>query len=208
MPKAIIFDIDGTLVDSNYHHTLAWFRAFRDFGITVPSWRLHRAIGMGGDMYVGHVAGDEVEQQHGDQLRDAWTRFFDLLINEIQPLPGAREGVIAAKRAGYQVALASSGQAAHIEHFLGLLDVDDHIDVVITNDDVERSKPHTDLLDVAMDRLGTRDAVMIGDSVWDMEAAQRAGVPSYGTLAGGFGEAELLDAGAQRVVERLDQLNW
>lgn len=208
MPKAIIFDIDGTLVDSNYHHTLAWFRAFRDFGITVPGWRLHRAIGMGGDMYVGHVAGDEVEQQHGDQLRDAWTRFFDLLINEIQPLPGAREGVIAAKRAGYQVALASSGQAAHIEHFLGLLDVDDHIDVVITNDDVERSKPHTDLLDVAMDRLGTRDAVMIGDSVWDVEAAQRAGVPSYGTLAGGFGEAELLDAGAQRVVERLDQLNW
>ena len=89
MADTAIFDVDGTLVDTNYQHALAWFRAFRRYGITLPMWRIHRGIGMGGDMFVPEVAGREVEQAHGDDLRKAWVEEFDQLIGEIQPFEGA-----------------------------------------------------------------------------------------------------------------------
>lgn len=204
--NAYIFDVDGTLIDSNYHHALAWFRAFRDYDMTVPLWRLHRTIGMGGDLFVAHVTDEHVESEYGDRLRDAWTRHFDLLIGEVQPFEDAADVIRQVKRAGATVALASSGAAKHVTQFLALLDVDDCIDVMVTSDDVERSKPYADLVEVALERVGQRDAVMVGDSVWDCKAATGAGVEVVGTLGGGFGAQELLDEGATFVVHRLSEL--
>jgi beta-phosphoglucomutase-like phosphatase (HAD superfamily) len=122
MAYTAIFDVDGTLVDTNYQHALAWFRAFRRYGITLPMWRIHRGIGMGGDMFVPEVAGREVEQAHGDDLRKAWVEEFDQLIGEIQPFEGAHELLAEVKERGFRLVLASSGKTQHVEAFLDLID--------------------------------------------------------------------------------------
>lgn len=205
MTRAYIFDIDGTLVDSNYQHALAWFRAFRQHDITVPLWRLHRAIGMGGELLVAHVTDEDTERQYGDRLREEQTRQFDRLIEEVQPFAEAAE-VLRALAQRHKVALASSGQQRHIDACLAKLGVRDVVDVVVTSDDVARGKPDADLLEVAMDKVGTQDAVMVGDSVWDGEAAGRAGIPMVATLAGGTSEQELREHGARRVVRDLREI--
>src|SRR5882724_8670731 len=115
-----VVDVDGTLVDSNYQHALAWFRAFRHYDITLPVWRLHRAIGMGGDQLVAAVAGDEVEERLGDQLRARWSTEFDPMLDEVQPLIGARELLVELRGYGLTVVLASSGKPEHVDHYLDL----------------------------------------------------------------------------------------
>jgi phosphoglycolate phosphatase-like HAD superfamily hydrolase len=147
----VVLDVDGTLIDSNYHHTLAWARAFEHVGVTVSLWRIHRAIGMGGDKLVTAVAGDEVEREHGDDVRDRWEREYDAIIGETLLLPGAKE-----------------------------------------------------LVEEALSRMGGGTACVIGDSVWDVKAAKRAGVPAYGVLSGGTSRAE--DAGAVAVYEDAREL--
>ena len=122
MADTAIFDVDGTLVDTNYQHALAWFRAFRRYGITRPMWRIHRGIGMGGDMFVPEVGGREVEEAHGDELREAWVEEFDQLIGEIQPFEGAHELLAEVKERGFRLVLASSGKTKHVETFLDLID--------------------------------------------------------------------------------------
>lgn len=204
MSNTLVLDVDGTLVDTNYHHTVAWLRAFRGLGITVPGWRVHRAIGMGGDKLVAAVAGDAVERSHGDALREAWERCFDEMISEIQPFEGAHRLVRAGVEAGFSVVLASSGKRKHVEHYLGLLDPGDI--AWTSSDDVEDSKPEPDLVQVALKLVGASRAVVIGDSVWDCEAAGRAGLPVVGVLTGGFGEAELVERGASAVYPDLDRL--
>jgi HAD superfamily hydrolase (TIGR01549 family) len=204
MSNTVVLDVDGTLVDTNYHHTVAWLRAFREAGVTVPGWRVHRAIGMGGDKLVGAVAGDDVEREHGDEVRDRWERHFDSMLDEIQPLEGAHRLVRAATDLGLAVVLASSGKRKHVEHYLKLLDPGDV--AWTTSDDVDDSKPAPDLIEVALREVKGERAVVVGDSVWDCEAAARVGLPSIGLLTGGFGEDELVDRGASAVYADLDTL--
>jgi HAD superfamily hydrolase (TIGR01549 family) len=205
MTNTLVLDVDGTLVDTNYHHAVAWFRAFRRFDITVPTWRLHRAIGMGGDKLVAAVAGEHVEREHGDEIRTAWEAAFEPMLAEIRPLEGAHRLVAAALEQEFTVVLASSGKRHHVDHYVKLLDASG---VTSTSaDDVEASKPAPDLIEVALRRVdGGGRAVVIGDSVWDCEAAQRAGLPAVCLRTGGFGEAELREAGASAVYEELDEL--
>jgi HAD superfamily hydrolase (TIGR01549 family) len=205
MTNTLVLDVDGTLVDTNYHHAVAWFRAFRRFDITVPTWRLHRAIGMGGDKLVAAVAGEHVEREHGDDLRKAWEVAFEPMLAEVRPLEGAHRLVSSALEQDFTVVLASSGKRHHVDHYLKLIDASGITST--SSDDVSDSKPAPDLIEVALRRVDNSGrAVVIGDSVWDCEAAARAGLPSVCLRTGGFGEAELRDAGASAVYEELDEL--
>lgn len=197
----VVLDVDGTLLDSNYHHTVAWARAFRRAGISVPLWRIHRAIGMGGDKLVAAVAGDEAEREHGDEIRDWWEQAYDEIIDETVLLPGAQELLAALRGRDVDVALASSSIPKHAKHAFELLDADDLADTATTSEDAEESKPDPELVEKALSRLGGGSACVIGDSVWDVEAAKRADVPAYGVLTGGTSRAELVKAGAVAVYE-------
>jgi HAD superfamily hydrolase (TIGR01549 family) len=203
---AAILDIDGTLVDSNYFHTVAWYRAMRGHGHTLPMWRIHRAIGMGGDQLVRALLGDEVEERSGDDIRAAEGDAYFELIDEVAPLEGARELIVDLKRAGHRVVLASSAKPAEVEHYLDLLDARELADAWTTSGDVERTKPAPDLVQTAIERIGGGPAVMVGDSVWDCEAAGNAGVDTIAVLTGGFSDAELLRAGATIVFGSIAQL--
>ena len=206
MLDTVILDIDGTLVDSNYHHVIAWDRAFCRLEVAVPLWRVHRAIGMGGDRLVAHVAGEAIEREHGDELRKFWQEEFDRLIDEVRAVPGARELMTDVKERGLSLVLASSGKQKHVDAYIELLDARSVADAWTTSDDVEGSKPAPDLLQVAIDRVGGNSAVTIGDSVWDCRAAKEAGVPAIGVLTGGFSRQELLEAGAARTFTSLREL--
>ncbi len=195
----VVLDVDGTLVDTNYHHTVCWARAFESVGVTVPLWRIHRAIGMGGDKLVGTVAGADVEQEHGDDVRDRWEKEYDAVIEETRLLPGAKDLLAGLREREVGVALASSSIPKHAEHAFELLDAGDLADTATTSEDAEESKPDPELVQVALSRLGADAACVVGDSVWDVEAAKRAGVPAYGVLTGGTSRAELEEAGAVAV---------
>jgi len=198
-PRIVVLDVDGTLVDTNYQHALAWYRAFRSLGETFPIWRIHRLIGMGGDQLVAALGGDDVEARIGDEARKRWVEEADPLMAEVSLLPGARELIVALKERGHRVVLASSGKPHHVDHALDLLDARDIADGWTTSEDVEETKPAPDLLQVALEKIGEPvDAlsVVIGDSVYDVEAAKNAGMPALVVRAGGFGDDELRDAGA------------
>jgi HAD superfamily hydrolase (TIGR01509 family) len=205
--QTAILDVDGTLVDTNYHHAIAWFRAFRRNDVTVPVWRVHRHIGMGGDQLVAAVAGDEVEERLGDAIREAEGELYRELIDEVQPMEGSRELIQDLKAAGNVVVLASSAKEWEVEHYIELLDAAEIVDGWTTSADVERTKPKPDLIKAALEKAG-RDgqATLIGDTVWDVEAAGRAGVETLAVLTGGFSEAELRDAGAKDVFTSVKEL--
>ena len=203
-PRIAVLDVDGTLVDTNYQHALAWYRALRSLGETYPIRRIHRLIGMGGDRLPAALGGDDVEARIGDQARERWTEEFDRVIDEVAPLPGARDLVQALRERGHRVVLASSGKAKHVDHSLDLLDLRDLAEAWTTSDDVESSKPAPDLLEVALEKLGEpadAPSVMVGDSVFDVEAAKKAGMPALVVRSGGFGDDELRGAGALDVFD-------
>src|SRR5581483_3079651 len=202
LARAALLDLDGTLVDANYQHALAWYRAFRRHDIVIPMWRLHRHIGMGGDQLVTAVAGEEVEQRLGDELRAAEKEEFAPLRDECAVLEGARELVEELDRRGLEVVLASSSNEDDLSHFLDEIGVGDLVDYT-TADDVERSKPHPDVVHAALEKAGTTDAVMVGDSRWDIEAAANAGLETVCVITGGWSEQELRDCGATAVFESL-----
>ncbi len=206
MADTAIVDVDGTLVDTNYQHALAWYRAFRRFDLTVPLWRIHRSIGMGGDQLVTAVAGEQVEREHGDALRDGWVEEYRPMLGEVQPFADARRLLTGVRDRGFTVVLASSGRQDQVEHYLDLLDGRAVAAAWTTSDDVERTKPEPDLLHAAMDKVPGRSAVMIGDSTWDCVAAAKAGIPSYAVRTGGFSVEELREAGAKEVFESLGDL--
>lgn len=203
MADTAIFDIDGTLVDSNYQHALAWFRAFRRYRITRPMWRIHRGIGMGGDLFVPQVGGPEVEQRHGDDLREAWKEEFDQLVDEIQPFDGARELLVEVKRRGFRLVLASSGKTAHVEAFLNLIDGKSLADAWTTSDDVQKSKPEPDIVAAALAKVEGASGVMVGDSTFDAQAAGKLNIPTIGVRTGGFSVGELHEAGVLQVFDSL-----
>jgi HAD superfamily hydrolase (TIGR01509 family) len=206
--SSAILDIDGTLVDTNYHHAVAWYRAFRQHGFTLPLWRIHRHIGMGGDQLVAALAGDGFEREQGDAVRASETVLYKELIGEVQPLAGARAVIEDLKSSGHRVVLASSAKPDELEHYLTLLDARTLVDGWTDAGDVENTKPEPDLVLAALEKAGgePEDALMIGDSIWDCRAAERAGVRSVGVLTGGFSEAELLEAGAAKVFDSVETL--
>ena len=205
----VVLDIDGTLIDSNYHHALAWARAFVACGRHVPVWRIHRAIGMGGDRLVPHLIGEDGERELGDQVRAAWEFEVERLIAETTLLPGARDLLGRLRGTAVNVVLASSGKPEHVQRALELLgekDTDDPaIDHVASSED-SATKPAPDLIEKALAKVDGSHAIVIGDSVWDAEAARRAGVRMVAVRTGGFGDDELRGAGAQLVVEGLAEV--
>jgi HAD superfamily hydrolase (TIGR01509 family) len=204
-----ILDIDGTLIDTNYQHAIAWYRAFREHGIVLPIWRIHRHIGMGGDQLVTALTDERTEDELGDELRDSETKRYFELIDEVEPMEGARDLIEQLKRRGHTVVLASSAKADEVDHYLDLLDARELADGWTTSADVESTKPEPDLVSSALERAGgsPEDAVMVGDTPWDVEAARRAGVPTITVMTGGFAEAELRDAGAVAVFESVSELS-
>jgi HAD superfamily hydrolase (TIGR01509 family) len=206
MPPAAILDVDGTLVDTNYHHTLAWFRAFRQSEIVLPIWRIHRHIGMGGDHLVKALCGERAEEEKGDEIRAAEKVLYSELIGEVELLEGARELIEDLKERGHAVVLASSAKQEEVDHYLDLLDARELADSWTTSADVEATKPEPDLVHAAVEKSGNAEAVMVGDSTWDCEAAKRAGLQTVSVLTGGFSEAELREAGAVAVFHSIDDL--
>ncbi len=205
-PPAAILDVDGTLVDNNYQHAIAWHRALRRVDILIPVWKVHRAVGIGGDKIVAELAGEDAEAKHGDEAREHESEIFDSMIDEVEGVEGATEFVRELKDRGAKVVLASSGSADDIERFINQLELKDVVDAWTTSDDVDASKPEPDLVHVALDKVGGGPAVMVGDTNWDVAAAKAAGLETIGVLSGGFPEAVLREAGAVAVYESVDEL--
>jgi HAD superfamily hydrolase (TIGR01509 family) len=203
-----VLDIDGTLVDTNYHHAVAWYRAFREHGIVLPVWRIHRHIGMGGDQVVAALTDDRTEQEHGDDIRDTETKRYFELIDEVETMDGSRELIERLKERGHTVVLASSAKEDEVDHYLDLLDARDLADAWTTSADVEATKPAPDLVAAALDRAegSSNDAVMVGDTPWDVKAAGGADVQTLAVLTGGFSADELREAGALDVFESVREL--
>ncbi len=211
-PGAVLLDIDGTLADSNYVHTFAWARAFREVGHRVEAWRIHRCIGMGGELLLAELLGDRVEEL-GEAAKDRHTEYYAQAAAEVHRFPKVPELVAALKERGAQVVLATSAAPEELEILERVLEVSDVVDAITSAQDVEEAKPDPDLVQKALDAVAvTADrAVFVGDTVWDVEAAARADVPCIGVLTGGIGAGELTDAGAvavySSVAEILDQLD-
>ena len=206
MLPAAILDVDGTLVDTNYQHAVAWYRAFRRNGIVLPIWRIHRSIGMGGDQLVASLTSEEVDEEKGDDLRDAEKELYAELIDEVEPLEGAKELIAELKERGHSVVLASSAKEEEVEHYIDLLEARELADDWTMSDDVEATKPEPDLIQAAVDKAGVDEAVMFGDSTFDCEAAKRAGLETVAVLTGGFSEEELREAGAAVVFDSVPAL--
>jgi HAD superfamily hydrolase (TIGR01549 family) len=206
IPHVLLFDVDGTLVDTNYHHALAWYRAFRSLDKIVPVWRIHRKMGMGGDHLVADLLGDDVEEELGDDIRAAEKVLYRNLIEEVEPMEGAKELIEGLKKADHKIILASSGKPFEIDHYLDLLGIRDLVDGWTGSADVSRTKPDPDLVLAAIDKGGEKEALMIGDSPFDCIASARAGIETVAVLTGGFSPEELKEAGAKEAFETLPEL--
>jgi HAD superfamily hydrolase (TIGR01509 family) len=206
--SVVILDIDGTLVDTNYQHALAWYRAFRDHGIVLPIWRIHRHIGMGGDQLVQRLTDADVEHRLGDQIRSRESEHYGEMIGEVEAFEDARELLEDLRWRGHTVILASSAKPREVEHYIDLLGAYQLADGWTSAGDVQATKPHPDLVNAALERAKepAEEAVMIGDSPWDVQAADRAGVQTVTVTTGGFSEEELYRAGAVAVYESLPAL--
>ena len=203
VPIAAILDVDGTLVDSNYHHAIAWYRAFRRFRVVLPLWRIHRHIGIGSDRIVASLVSDDVEDEHGDEIRELQGDLYMQTIDEIAPLEGAYELLVDLRERGHAIVLASSGKDEEIEHYLDLLEARALISDWTTSAEVANTKPDPDVVAAALAKAGKDGGVMVGDSTWDCAAAARAGIECLGVLTGGFSAPELTEAGASSTYESL-----
>lgn len=189
----VIFDVDGTLLDTNYLHVAAWWAAFRERGHDIRCADVHRALGMGSSDLVERALG------HPDRsVIEAHSRYFAPYLGRIRPLPGAADLLRATARLGLNVVLATSAKDDEVDLMLDALGARDAIGTVVSSGDVAKAKPEPDMIDRALRESGTDPgrAVMVGDAVWDMIAARRAGIPGIGLLCGGIAEAELGAAGA------------
>ncbi len=209
---AVLFDVDGTLVDSNYLHVYAWQQAFDAEGIQVAAWRIHRGIGMDGSKLVGTLSGDAPPDVQ-ERLSDAHSRYYREVAALLAPLPGARALLRRVADLGLQVVLASSAPDDELDILRKVLACNDVISATTSSHDVDTAKPEPGILQVALDRAGVtaEQAVFVGDAVWDAQAAARTGLPCIGMLSGGISGAELQAAGAsvvfaepQELLEHLD----
>ena len=203
MPRGVLFDVDGTLVDTNYLHVVAWWHAFRSQGHTVAMTDLHRTVGQGSERFVSSILGradEKVTAAHSD--------FYGPFKHELAAFNGAADLLRMTKKAGLTVVLATSASEAEAAHLTAAIGADDVIDVVTTNADVEASKPDPDIVKTALDKAGLQpnDAVFVGDTVWDVEAARRGGLVCVCVLTGGISESELRDAGAVAVYRDVQHL--
>lgn len=189
----VLVDCDGTLVDTNYLHAIAWSRALRELGEWAPMNAIHRLVGMGGDQLVPELLGHDVDGAH-----DAHARHYTELRDEVAPFPEAGAFLRSLHDAGLVVVLASSASEEDLSHICALLDADDAIDAKVTADDVQRSKPDPEIFDVARGKGGIHDGLVlaVGDSVWDVEAARAANMGCVGVESGGFSRHELSESGA------------
>ena len=200
---AILFDLDGTLIDSAYRHVTAWAAALRDAGMLVPEWKIHRRIGMSGHSLVHQLAREHASHSYKlnvEQLEKKHDKTFDQLRSSIQPLPGAEKLLRHLGKRGVKWAIATTGGKAQTKKLLPMLCIPAK-SVVITGDDVAKAKPSPDVFVAAAKRLGVplEHCVVVGDSIWDMLAAGRSRALSVGLLSGGYSQAELEQAGAFRV---------
>lgn len=200
---AVLFDIDGTLVDSNFHHAVAWRRAFLDAGQDVACWRIHDLLGRSGDELIVKLVGDEVADARGQQVKDGHERYFGEFEPTLRATPGVRDLLQAITDRGWPVVLASSAGKTTLQLLRRVLDIDDLVSEVTSSADAERGKPHPDIVSTAMARVGVdaQHAIFVGDAVWDIEAGHRAGVPTVAVLSGGVSREELQNAGAAAVYD-------
>ena len=201
-PPAVLFDIDGTLVDSNYLHVHAWARAFDEVGLAVDSWRIHRSIGMDGARLLESLTGD-AEGDVADRAKELHLRYLREAAPLLRRLPGARELLERIRSLGLQIVLASSSSEDELALSLPVLDCDDLVSAKTSSKDVEVAKPEPTIIEIAVERAGVtaENAAYVGDAVWDIIACERAGVPAIGLLSGGVSRAELETAGAEAVFE-------
>ncbi|MBY8883506.1 HAD family hydrolase [Streptomyces sp. PTM05] len=201
--RAVLFDVDGTLMDTVYLHTVAWWEALRQNGHDVPTSAIHRAIGMGSDHLLAHLLGPGRDTARDDDISAAHGVLYGQYWSRLAPLDGASDLLRACADRGWSVVLASSAKPAEFQVMRDALDADDVIDAVTKSDDVEAGKPAPDLVERALERadVPARHAVFVGDAVWDAQAAGRAGVRCLGVLSGGFPRQDLLDAGAEEVYD-------
>jgi HAD superfamily hydrolase (TIGR01509 family) len=201
--RALIFDLDGTLIDTVYAHVFAWQRAFVEAGMPIDGWRIHRRIGMSGGLFTRAAArelGRSLTEDETHQLQERHSQLFLEFLPERRPLPGAVKLLAYLREAGIRFAIATSGRRPEINASLAAVGLGEDT-VVIDRSDVEHAKPEPDLFLACQERLGvsTHDCIVVGDAVWDMLAARRAEMLSVGLLTGGYGEDELYRAGAYRV---------
>jgi HAD superfamily hydrolase (TIGR01509 family) len=199
--KAVLFDVDGTLVDTNYLHAVSWWEAFAQAGHDIPMARIHRAIGMGSDQLLNMLLPAERDTGADAAISAAHGALYSVYWSRLRPLPGAADLLRACRRHGLRVVLASSADPAELDVLIAALGAGEAVDEATSAGDVDQSKPAPDLVQVALDKAGLRpaEAMFVGDAVWDVRSCQRAGVACVGLLSGGISEAELLEAGAARV---------
>lgn len=197
----VLFDVDGTLIDSVYLHTTAWWQAFRQYGHDVPSARIHRAIGMGSDKILDHLLGPEHDPADDDAMRAAHASLYATKWTSLRRLPGTQKLLETCAARGLRNVLATSASKPELGALLRCLDSDAVIDTVTSADDAGESKPAPDIVEVALRRskLNADEVVFVGDSVWDVQAAGAVSIPCIGLTSGGLCAAELLDHGAAAV---------
>lgn len=198
MPPAVLFDIDGTLADTNYLHVIAWRRALVAGGEDIACARIHRMIGAGGDVLLRELVGEERED-----LKEAWRKNFDELKGEVAAFPAAADLLRAVHDRGAKVVLATSAEPDDVKTLAAALDADDAIDGIVGAGDVDEAKPAPDVFQAALAEAGAeaQDAIVVGDTVWDIEAARKSGLRCVTLLSGGVGRAELEAAGAVAVYD-------
>ncbi len=199
---AVLFDVDGTLIDSNYLHVHAWYRAFNGVGLDVESWRIHRSIGMDGSTLVAILAEDADDDTRA-RAKDLHSHYYKETAPLLRRLPGVRELLEAVDKLGLQIVLATSAPEDELSILRGVLASDDLVSAVTSSNDVDTAKPESDIVQVALKRAGVdvAHAVFVGDTVWDVEACERAGVPTIAVLSGGVSRGELETAGAEAVFD-------
>ncbi len=211
MPKAVIFDIDGTLLDSVDLHAQAWQEAFRHFGHEISFDEIRSQIGKGGDQLMPVFLSEREIKEIGKELQDYRGRLFkEKYLSKVKPFPGVRELFEKVKASGQQVALASSAKGDELKDFERIANIEDLVEVETSSADAKKSKPHPDIFEAALDRLGdqvtAKEAIVVGDSPHDAEAAKRAGLRTVGVRCGGFPEAALREAGCIAIYDGPEDL--
>ncbi|GHG54250.1 haloacid dehalogenase [Sinomonas cellulolyticus] len=199
--RGVLFDVDGTLVDSTYFHTLAWWHGFRRFGHDVRMNEIHRRVGMGGQKIVEHLLGPERDASEDQEILDTHAAVFSTFWPHLRAFDGARALLRQCKSAGLTVVLASSARQQDLEVLRAVIGADKAIDAATSSADAKESKPAPDILIAALEAggLDASEVVFVGDAVWDVDAASAIGIPTVGLASGGYSAAELEDAGAVEV---------